>query len=348
LIDVGVFYLVPLWYVVRHVQRYLSGFGDTYQAAVARDNWDISGLASDLAFNVRASLEFWNWGEWAAEPRAANTALLLAGVAALAVLAGGGVLVRQAHSADKPLLPSGRFGAALFAVGMVILVASFPAYLASIYARGLWRTQFLSGVGAAIVIASALTVGARLVRRATLGAILATVAVAIVTFFGALAAYRASQFQHDGWERQRRVIAAILHVAPSVQPNTVVVLTGIPKTADPFGHNMWFDFAVRLAYPRVQVAGIFFYDTGEPSVGNNMTVSHGRWKQVPTGIGTLIQDAPLSHTVLVHLDTRGRARLGTHLPGALAQASRYTIDPRAVITGSEPPSMARRRYDLAG
>jgi hypothetical protein len=348
LMDVGIFYLVPLWYAFRHVQRYVERFDTTYQSAVARDDWSLSPLVSDFVFNVRASLEFWNWGEWAAPPRAADTALVLAAVAAAAVLIGGLALLRHGQSVNRPLLPSGRFGVVLLVSGAVVLSASFPAYLASVYARDLWRTQFLSGVGAAIVLAAALAIGAWLIRRPTLGGALAVVAVAIVTFFGTAAAYRASQYQYDTWEKQRRVMAAVLHAAPSVKSDTVVVLTGVPRTREPFGHNMWFDFALRLAYPGVNVAGIYFYDTGEPAVGNNMKVANGRWVQVPSVSSSLIQDAPLSHTVVVNLDARGRGRLGTRLPAAFARASRFRLEPRALIASSEPTSVARRRYELGG
>jgi len=346
LIDTGVFYVVPAWYIYRHVQRYLDRFDTTYQSAVAREDWSPPGLASDLLFNVRASLEFWNWGEWAAPPRAESYASVLAAIAAVSVLVGGLALVRYGRWSDRPLLPSGRSAAVLLAAGAIVLAASFPAYLASVYARDLWRTQFLSGAGAAIVIAAILAIGAWSVRRPLLGATVATIVVAAVTFFATMAAYRASQYQHDGWEPQRRVMSAILDVAPRVKPGTVVVLTGVPKSADPFGHNMWFDFAVRLAYPDVRVAGIFFYDTGEPSVGNNLKVVHGRWAQIPSVSSSLIQDAPLSRTVVVHVDRRGHGRLLAHLPGALARASRYQLKPRAAIVGSDPSPIARRRYDL--
>ena len=180
----GISYLVPLGYVFRHAQRYFDNFDVTYQSAVARDDWKPSELIADFVFNVRASLEFWNWGEWAVAPRDAISALLLAVIASVSVLIGGVALIRSGRSVNRPLLPSGRGAMALLAAGAVILSASFPAYLASIYARDLWRTQFLAGVGAAIVIVAVLAICAWLIQKATLGAIVATVAVAIVTFFG--------------------------------------------------------------------------------------------------------------------------------------------------------------------
>lgn len=348
LVDAGVFYLVPLWYVVRQGQRYFDNFDTTYQAAVAREDWEPLELVSDFIFNVRASLEFWNWGEWAAPPRADGTALLLAVLAALAVLIGGAALVRHGRATNRPLLPSGRRALALFAAGVVILGASFPAYLASEFSRDLWRTQFLSGVGAAIVIAAVLAISAWLIRHATLGAALATCVVALVTFFGTAAAYRASQYHYDVWEPQRRVMASVLDAAPNIRPGTVVVVTGVPKNADPFGHNMWFDYALRLAYPGVTVAGIYFYDTGEPSVGSNMTVANRQWVQVPSASPSLIQHAPLESTLVVHIDAHGRGHLRTHLPRSFPRASRYRLEPRAVVAGSDPSPLAQRRYELSG
>jgi hypothetical protein len=348
LVEIAVFYVVPAWYIYRHVERYLDRFDTTYQSAVAREDWNPSGVIADFVFNVRASLEFWNWGEWAAAPRAATTAFVLAAVASAAVLLAGLALIRYARARDRPLLPSGRPAVVLLAAGVIVLSASFPAYLASIYARDLWRTQFLSGVGAALVIATVLAIGASLMRRATVGAVLATLIVASVTFVGTMAAYRAGQNQYDTWERQRRVMEGILEAAPRVDANTVVVLTGVPKTADPFGHNMWFDFAVRLAYPHVPVAGIFFYDNGEPSVGSNMTIVNGRWSQVPTVSISLVQDAPLANTVVVRVDPNGHGHLVSRLPPALPGAPRDQFEPRVAIAGPEPSPVARRRYELGG
>jgi hypothetical protein len=345
MITVGVFYLVPLWYVVRNVQRYVDGSGTTYQESVARASWHPSQLLSDLIFNMRASLEFWNWGEWASAPRAPDTALALATVAALTVLAAGAALIHQARSENSPRFPTLHTSAALLLAGAVVLVAAFPAYLALAETRQLWRTQFLSGIGAAIVIASALALGSSFIRSTTARMALVTIGVAVVTFFGTTAAYRASQYQHDVWEPQRRVMAAILHSAPRVEPGTVVLLTGIRRSADPFGHNMWFDYALRLAYPGIPVAGVYFYDTGAPSPGNNMKIVGDQWKQIAAGVPTLIRQTPLSHTVVVQVDADGRGHLRALLPSSVA-ATRQVVDSSAVIRRSEPSPLARRRYEL--
>jgi hypothetical protein len=142
-------------------------------------------------------------------------------------------------------------------------------------------------------------------------------------------------------------MAALLEVAPRVRPGTVVIVTGVPKSADPFGHNMWFDMALRLAYPGVRVAGIYVYDTGKLSTGANMAVSDRRWVQIPSVSSSLIADAPVSQTLVVHLDANGRGRTLTRLPSAVANAPRTTLEPQAVISGSELSDMARRRYELA-
>ena len=51
-------------------------------------------------------------------------------------------------------------------------------------------------------------------------------------------------------------MAEVVGLAPRLKLDTLVVMTGVPKAADPFIDTMWFDTALRLACPNDPVAGI--------------------------------------------------------------------------------------------
>ena len=40
---------------------------------------------------------------------------------------------------------------------------------------------------------------------------------------------------------------------------------------------MWFELALRLAYPHTPVAGIYFYEDGKPAPGNNQKLKDDHW-----------------------------------------------------------------------
>jgi hypothetical protein len=98
---------------------------------------------------------------------------------------------------------------------------------------------------------------------------------AIVSFYGALASERIASFHFDNWERTRATLAGVLRVVPRVAPGSIVVLLDVPRKdfatgnpADPFGDNMWFDVAMKLAYPDGNVTGYYFWPTAEVPPGN--------------------------------------------------------------------------------
>src|SRR5262249_31392949 len=146
-------------------------------------------------------------------------------------------------------------GAYVFGVGVIALVFSFPVYLLLDSAVSLWRTQFLSGIGSALVLA-AMTGGASSSWRAgPIGRASVLIAgTAVVVWFGSFAAIHKGAAQRLVWERHRAVVAKTLSVAPSVKPNTIIVLINVLREKDPFTHHMWCDLAMRLAYPGIAVA----------------------------------------------------------------------------------------------
>jgi hypothetical protein len=339
LVFVGVFYIVPLYYIVLNLQRYLSGSGSTYQQAVTRDDIGVGKLASDLLFNTKTSVEFWKWG-YQMPPASSHSMHLLGLVAAAAVIGGGILLYWRGQGAGGERRGLG----ILAAVGALVLLASFPAYLILTSSRLVWRTQFLSGIGFGIAFAAIAALAGTVVRKRRLSLLIAVTAAATVSYFGAGASYRAAHFHYGIWLRHKHAIEEVLEAAPHVKPNTVVVYTGVPASADPFGDTMWFDMALRLAYPHVPLAGVYYREGGRPAPGQALTLRRGYWELTGKGYPPLIQHIAVDHTLFMAYST-GEPRTLEHLPSFLGQAAsraRYVRAP--VVDGPKPDDRALRRY----
>src|SRR5262249_33714019 len=127
--------------------------GYTYQESVLRHNWGMKGIVGDWWFNVAASLRFWDWIRGANMP--ASLILALSCLAAMVFLAGSLPLKCQHRQERAGLFSlSPRAWLLMLSIGFVLLILSFPVYLLLDSARGLWRTQLLSGTGAAIVLSA--------------------------------------------------------------------------------------------------------------------------------------------------------------------------------------------------
>jgi hypothetical protein len=131
-----------------------------------------------------------------------------------------------------------------------------------------------------------------------------------------------------------------------VKPGTVVVLTNLPRANDTFGDNMWFDFAVRLAYPRELVSGMYFMAGGTPATDENLALSGGFWSFTNTGYPPLIEKAPVAHTVIVKYSVGGAPRVLGRIPAFLHPSAQDQNNYRPYARlGSYPPSgYAVRRY----
>ena len=203
-----------------------------------RTDWNPVILAKDWWFNIASSLEFWAWRR---EPNAPEgLTVVLSIVAAVAFVAGGVTLLRiiRGRRGEDPVPASQRQWWALLAAGSVLLALSFPVYLLLSSARSLWRTQFLSGIGSGLIWTAVLGLIsiALLKKTSRSGAFL--VLGAMIVYFGTASAIAKGAVHRKIWDRYRATIVEILRVAPSVKPGAVIVLTGVPKNEDPFGHNM--------------------------------------------------------------------------------------------------------------
>ena len=134
---------------------------------------------------------------------------MLAGAVAAATFALGSLIV-GALAQHREVRLSLRKIILVLGTGTLLVAASFPAYVALSDARGLWRTQFLSGIGFGIAAAALLILGASLVGRYRASVIAVAVAGSFVAYAGGSTAYRAANYHHDVWVRHRDAIAQVL------------------------------------------------------------------------------------------------------------------------------------------
>ncbi len=338
-------YLVfPLIYAWDNIERYRSG-QSTYQESVTRKHPVSWQLFSDLWFNVKNSLEFWDWGSWfpaVSDPSARTWVAYGGGACAAAAIL---VAVVSGSRRQDDDLPGWRPLLVLLGCGIAVLVASFPAYLILTSSRLLWRTQFLSALGAGLVLASLIALVARAAPRRSVRVACVAAATAVIAYYVVAAAYSAASFHHSGWTRHRQAIAEVLGVAPRVRPGTLIVLTGVPKAADPFGDNMWFDLAMRLAYPHVPVTGVYFFGDGTPAPDEGMALRGRTWVYDGTGFPTVLRRVPVANTLVVRYSSSGLGTLVRRLPRYLrrpALVSAYApyerIDPEPL------PAFVEDRY----
>lgn len=335
-------YLVPAYYLELTVKKYLHSGGATYQEAVMRKNWGATSLMGDLWFNIVASLEFWKW------PRPDIETQVILSLSAGAVLVCGGLalvaLARESHQ-KRMFSETARAWWLLLAAGVGALVLSFPVYLLLDSARGLWRTQFLSGIGSSLMFTALLGLVSHRVPWQTAKVAILLVGGAAVAYCGSLTALQLGAFHRGIWERHRTAITEVLHIAPSVKRESVIVMTNIPRDNDPFGDDLWFDLAIRLIYPDIPVAGVYYYTDGTRAPGDALEAAGEQWKwDNVTGLRPEVDKAGLGNTVVVRYDRSGKGTLESVLPPFICQqaCAGELYNPSAVITGTIAPSAARR------
>jgi len=170
---------------------------------------------------------------------------------------------------------------------------------------------------------------------------------ACIVFQGATTALKRSVVFHNHWEGHRQVIAQVIHLAPQLQPDTLVVLVQMPKSADPIGHNLWFDFALRLSYPRTAVTGVYFYEDGTPAPGNFMQLQGDRWVWDRMGpCPPLLREVSIRNTIVIASDPTGRLTILDQLPPSFKVDTGVAelYHPYHQIRTGPPAAQARRRY----
>ena len=317
-------YVLPVIYIAATIRKYARSTGHTYQESVLRKVWSAGSILSDWLFNISASLSFWSWPR--PEPAYATTSqIVLPAILAEFVFFVGIILL--AWSA-RSWIPSRRTLWTVMLTGLLLLALSFPAYLILESARSLWRTQILSGFGAALILAAGIGLAASYAQSNWIRISIIALLGGLVVGYGSFSAVKKSAFHLWVWERQRSAMAQVLSVAPRLKDGTLVILTDVPQKNDPFlGDEMWFDMAVRLAYPGTRVAGVYFYEDGSPALGKAVT---GR-----------------ADTMLV-LDYQplGRLSIARSLPSFLRVEGSY--NPEARVESGSPSGRAVLRYGASG
>lgn len=341
-------YAVPAVYIRLTLQKYAASGGATYQESVMRRNWNVGAILGDWWFNIAQSLEFWHWPDEAGRAAPTRIVLLSALVAALVVVGGMAIArISRRGQAFESLMPTDAAWGALFSAGFVLLALSFPVYLMLDVSRSLWRTQFLSGIGCGLVLAASIGFISDRFRNPAAKLTAAMGATAAIAFFGSTVALERGSVQLSMWELHRSAMTQILRVAPSVKPGTMVVLIDVPKSADPFQHNMWLDMGLRLAYLGTRVGGIYVFDDHTPSPGSNIVAEGGEWKWDGSGFPPELRETSLAKTVIVKFEASGHGELVRVFPSFLCRSTCNTelYDPVARITGPVLPRTVRR-YQL--
>lgn len=314
-----VWYIFPVIYGVLQLRRYLLVQETTYQSSIARPDLTVNALLHDLTLHLQQSLSFWVW--MTGTPRYTIAALAV-GVATLCTGAFlvSSYLVLRPQVLNHPL-PSKRQLLMCLGVGGVILGLSFPIYLLVAGNTMFWRTQLLSGFGAAILLVSGILLLARSLLPKQVQAVVAVVCCAAIVFSGVRAGVVLQGFHGYRWRIHQDLMAQIAHLAPGVKDNTFILLTNLTKdyTYDPFGASMWFDGPVQLLYPGRKVAGHYFYADGSQPTDD-------RWLFTNTGIqrekgkeGLIKQfdQAPYDRMLVFHYGKDGEITLLDKIPAQL-------------------------------
>ncbi len=330
-------YVVPAVYMAMLGIRYFVFRSETYQKTVMRPDLSVAAWLTDWIFNARVSLTM------ATRPInpteiGDRQALLLAGGAAAAFLAGALVLARVSRST---LADRGVAGKVLVG-GVVLLLMSFPAYLVLTSSRDLWRTQMLSGIGAAMVVASATALVCSWLPRRLSMLVFWGAGTAVVCYAGFCGVLR-GDIHRLVWKEHRLTMAAVLRAAPQVAPRTMIVL--IAKGTDPLGSSYWWDMAVRVAYPGTPVTGAYYLD-GLPGPDNFHRLRDDRWRWENRVFDVQVADARLSETIVLEFKGRGIVTLVFKLPPYLCESgcSPRSYDPVARIVAAKPSVKSLNRY----
>lgn len=344
----GVFYSLPLQYCWRWLMITLERDAESdYQRSVLRQDWSVSSISGDWVANVWHSLAFWQWPRIvnsATEPKFMLVAVVSAAVSA-AVLLGAHLWItgsfRPGAAVDNP----GRLQFRLLALGIAMVVLSYPAYLLLDSATSHWRTQLLSGPGAGITLASVVAIAAQRWPGGRHGTWVAAALIASIAASGVWSAQELGLKHRLDWDKHRAIVAGMLQAAPRVSDGTAVVLVNRRAEALIFGHNMWWDYAVRLAYPGRTVTGVYYDRPGEIAPGVRMSFA-GKHVFIESDTGTLIDLAKLDQLLLLEALPGDRVRLAQTIPDWLGvpPGHRHLYRPQGRIQPGPPDQRALRRF----
>ena len=347
----GGWYAVVTVYMLQTIRRYVDAGSSTYQQSVMRDDLSLASVLSDWSVNTRYSLNITEWGGSLAAGFGGSSLVPCAAVAVLVLIAGT-IAVIAVQRRNSTIKMSGRYlsSIALLCFGFALLISSYPVYLLLGSATTHWRTQFLSGIGAAFVFASgAALLSAWIPYRWCRGLALAACACPVV-WLGVQNGIKLGDLHDRIWQQHRHAVSQVLHAAPRVKPNTLIILTdvpGPPDDRDPFGDNMWFDVALRLAYPETPVAGAYYYEGGGSPPGARFVLSGSTWRWDENGFPPVVREAGVEDSVVIRYTESG-GQLLDHLPSVLVSESSRHVEneyrPEEAILPGPPDMRAARKY----
>jgi hypothetical protein len=347
-------YLIPVAaFIGENVQRYLTSRGDggfSYQASVIRKGFSPEAVVSDLWQHIANSLCFWKWPEaYFRVDRSWGYVLALLPVLAAILLLVPTAIYWESRS-TRPFRVDLRL-LAFACLSFGLLVASYLVILLLDGNNLLWRTEFLPSFAAACLGGTALYALLDRVQTTARRTVLAVGVTTFVGVFSVLAGVNSGMFFYEIWERHRVVMSSIIANAPNVTDGTLFVIRNVDPQDDPFGHNMWFDLALRLAYPDKLVAGTYFFREGSPAEGANIDIANGKPHLLPGEMATTLfhsmPDPWIDRIIVFDFDhasgqvepvPAGPVKVGNN------EVPAVDYDFCDAIKGFEPDPIAVRRY----
>lgn len=345
----GIFLSLPVQFVWRWLSAAIErSADDSYQYSVLRQDWSPFSLLGDWAYNAWYSLAFWQWSGKVSGSAPLDFPIVVAVCAGIASALLIAMLTWLRHRSqalgDGKHLPS--LERRFLALGLAMVVLSFPAYLLLDSATSHWRTQLLSGPGAGIAYAAGLSLLTRWRPRMSVRP--SWLAAAIVAAFAVSAVWasQASALRHRlQWDEHRAIAAGMLSLAPRVREGTVLLLVNRRSTPLVFEHDLWWDYAVRLAYPGHRVAALYFDEPAKPAPGatirfqGSKTILEADWP-------LLVQTAYVSDLIILEAQPQGMIRISEGLPDWLGidPEQRALYDPYSRVLPWPPDPRAVRRF----
>jgi len=343
----AIWYAAPAVYLWLTFERYLHSGGHTYQEGLLRTTFTPGAILSDWVFNVRYSLSFWAWESVESHLYHSQVLMLTAGATLTFMVAGlwfarteNRRWIQPTPLRDKPLLQ-------LLGAGIIFLFLSFPAHLLLAAARTPRRTQLLSSIAAAIVLGTTASILAGVMRRDRWRPVLAILFVVPIVWIGATRTLERGGALRRDWNINLQGMQQLLRAAPVVRDGTIVVMTNVPRQADPFfAYAFWFNLALRLAYPQTTIAGVYYYDDNTPAPADNLVLRGDRWEYTGEGIAPMITSSPVNQTLVIEFDQSGTAKTLLKIPEFIChdECAGDAYDPHSRIVARPPAPEALRRY----
>jgi hypothetical protein len=336
LFTTAIWYILPAIYGYLQLEKYLVAKVSNYQTSVVRPDLSSTAIFKDLGTHLGHSLQFWHWAETLPVYGVALLAPVVAGVCVIAFIVGSHLLSLGFPSLRLP--PVSHLIVSL-GFGLLLLVLSFPVYLLLAGNTTFWRTQMLSGFGAAIVLGSVFLLVAKLLMKDRYQALLAITACSIVVFAGVNGGMKFQGFHEYRWQIHRNLMAQISHLLPDVENHTLILLTNLPKeySHDPFGAAMWFDFPTQLLYPTKEVVGYFIYEKGDQPKDNpwRFTAKGMEWEK--KGMGQDFTEVSYNQIVALRYELDGKISILDKFPANL-------LPQKFDVSGYAPYSRIRRDF----